>query len=71
MVSLKTTSGVAWEEDILRDLFNDRDRMLILQIPLSIRPSQDQWQWHYERRGKYSIKSGNRLITPLLTLQEN
>ena len=55
VVSLKTTSGAAWEEDILRDLFNDRDQMLIQQITLSIRPSQDQWQWRY--RGEGSIRS--------------
>ena len=58
--SLKTISGDAWDEDILLDLFSSRDRTLIKQVLLSMNPAQDQWQWHYDLRGMYSVKSGYR-----------
>ena len=43
--SLKAVSGASWEEVILGDLFNSKDREIIRQIPLSLHPTNDQWQW--------------------------
>ena len=34
--SLMVSDGIRWEEDILNDIFNTRDRDLILKIPLGM-----------------------------------
>lgn len=34
--ALMQTGAKAWDEDILRDLFNEMDMKLILQVPLLI-----------------------------------
>ena len=60
--ALKRGEGASWDVDILRDLFNDRDPSLIHKIPLSIRSYPDQWQWRYDRKGNYTVKSGYRLV---------
>ena len=63
MDTLKREEETSWDVDILRDLFNDRDQSLIHKIPLSIRSYLDQWQWRYESKGNYIVKSGYRLVS--------
>ena len=60
--SFKSTSGGTWDEDILADLFSSRDQILIKQTLLSINPPRDQWQWHHDLNGWYSMKSGYRQL---------
>ena len=47
----------------MSNLFNTRDRKLIKQIPLSVRPIRDMWQWTEELKGTYTVKSGHRLLS--------
>ncbi|KAL8101548.1 hypothetical protein AgCh_033450 [Apium graveolens] len=52
-----------WDNDILVDLFDERDRLLIQQIPLSNRyTGQDGWYWMWEENGKFTVKSCYRQI---------
>ena len=55
LISTETTK---WDDDILNDIFNDRDKNLILKIPLSRSVKTDSWFWIWERRGYYTVKSG-------------
>ena len=57
MSSLKAKDGLRWDKDILRALFNERDRDLIVQIPLGLKEEEDTWSWHMERKGEYTVKS--------------
>ena len=41
--SLMTPGQHNWDLDVLADIFNDRDRALITQIPLSSRREEDAW----------------------------
>ena len=34
-----------WDEDLVTDVFNSRDRDSILNIPLSLRIIEDKWYW--------------------------
>ena len=61
--SLMSTSRNAWEEDILEDLFIERDRNLIKQIPLGSVSRPDKWYWLWDKKGVYSVKSGYRFLT--------
>ncbi|KAL8156219.1 hypothetical protein AgCh_001348 [Apium graveolens] len=52
-----------WDNDILVDLFDERDRLLIQHIPLSNRyTGQDGWYWMWEENGKFTVKSCCRQI---------
>ncbi|KAL8134495.1 hypothetical protein AgCh_009499 [Apium graveolens] len=51
-----------WDDDILWDVFNKRDRSLIRKIPLSARRERDTWYWLPEERGMFSVKSCYRLL---------
>ncbi|KAL8115417.1 hypothetical protein AgCh_022054 [Apium graveolens] len=55
-------TGTRWDEDILYDLFNERDRRLIMQIPLSLRNTGDRWTWMFEDKGNFSVKSCYRRL---------
>ena len=56
--------------ETLNERFNDRDRQLILHIPLSLRRNDDQWCWVREDKGIYTVKSGYRALysSPLADL---
>ena len=60
--SLKNMEGRNWDYDLLDDLFNERDKQLILQIPLSLEDREDGWLWMEEKKGFYSVKSGYRML---------
>ena len=46
-----------WDDDILKDLCNDRDRELIQQIPIPRRSRPDSWYWILENHGDFTVKS--------------
>ncbi|KAL8094866.1 hypothetical protein AgCh_036398 [Apium graveolens] len=46
-----------WDEEILSDLFNNRDVQLIKQIPISIIERQDSWMWLHDEKGDFTVKS--------------
>lgn len=37
-----------WDIEVVPDLFNERDKQLILQIPLPIRVKEVSWYWMLE-----------------------
>ena len=63
MDSLMSTSRNVYEEDILEDLFNERDRNLIRQVPLGSVSRLDRWYSLWDKKGVYSMKSGYRFLT--------
>ena len=48
--SLRKSDSNLWKEDILKDLFNERDKRLIMQIPLSNSSELDRWLWLWEKK---------------------
>ncbi|XP_060972141.1 uncharacterized protein LOC133038108 [Cannabis sativa] len=46
-----------WDADVVNDLFEERDRQLVLSIQLSDRVERDSWYWNKENSGLYTIKS--------------
>lgn len=59
---MKVGETTGWDEDVLKDVMNDRDRELIIQIPLSANQQSDRLVWSNEKPGIYSVKSAYHLI---------
>lgn len=51
-----------WDDDILHDLFEDRDIQLIKKIPLSTRSFNDTWMWIFEEKREFTVKSCYRRL---------
>ncbi|KAL8102066.1 hypothetical protein AgCh_026811 [Apium graveolens] len=51
-----------WDDEILRDIFNERDVNLIRQIPLPRTTEQDSWFWMVDDKGLFSVRSCYRLL---------
>lgn len=47
---------------MVADIFNRRDRELILQIPLSSRIIQDDWYWLPDSKGQYTVRSCYKML---------
>lgn len=47
----------AWDDDVLDDLFNDRDRQLIRRIPIPGRSRSDSWFWMLDNKGQFTVRS--------------
>ncbi|KAJ9153303.1 hypothetical protein P3X46_026756 [Hevea brasiliensis] len=62
MVSDLITDG-AWNIDLVNRVFNERDRKLILSIPLRRSSSIDLQFWKHDKRGSYSVSSAYKLQT--------
>lgn len=54
-----------WDVDVVKDLFNDRYRHLILSIPLSSSVATNNWFWKKETSGFYSVKSAFKYLKEL------
>lgn len=46
---------IAWDEDLVMDLFEKRDVDLIFGITLNRTRHYDGWFWLHDKRGKYSV----------------
>ncbi|XP_030487638.2 uncharacterized protein LOC115704575 [Cannabis sativa] len=62
VASLMCIDEPKWDPEILDDLFEERDKALILGIPLSHVERDDCWSWMLERTGIYSVKSAYRFL---------
>lgn len=60
--SLFNQEGDGWDIEILNDLFSDRDRSLILCVPISLSKGNDAPFWSGEKDGHYSVKSAYRFM---------
>lgn len=51
-----------WDREILNDLCNERDRNLILQVPLPRHDRIDSWYWLFDGNGEFTVKSCYRRL---------
>ena len=52
----------SWDEEVLNDLFNERDRNLIRQVPLSGKRREDVWFWAIEDKREFTVRSCYRKL---------
>ena len=50
-----------WDMDLISNLFNPRDREVILNMPLSLKCTTNQWYWTADDMSLYSVKSGYKI----------
>ncbi|XP_062089022.1 uncharacterized protein LOC133795584 [Humulus lupulus] len=60
VAQLMTADQREWDEDLLQDLFIDRDVGIIRNIP--IQAEIDTWFWKLDRLGHYTVKSAHSWI---------
>lgn len=51
---------LAWDVDVIRDLFEKHEASLIFCLPLSLMHREDSWTWIFEDKGYYYVKSAYR-----------
>lgn len=61
--SLMVPNQRSWDLDVIADIFNSRDKDLILQIPLSYRRESDVWYWLHDPCGVYSVHNYYKYLT--------
>ena len=54
---LMVPGKLQWDRDLIEDVFNPRDKEVILNVPLSCRMIEDKWYWLHEGKRFYSVKS--------------
>ena len=54
--------GRCWDQEIVADLFNNRDQQCIKKITLTDEASDDTLYWCKENSGEYSVKSAYRML---------
>ncbi|KAM6582578.1 hypothetical protein CsatB_009580 [Cannabis sativa] len=60
--SLLSMQSKSWDFEIINDLLDERDKNLVLSIPLSLHTTADKWCWTDETNGLYTVKSAYRLL---------
>lgn len=60
--NLMEENGRGWDDEILRDICNDRDRKLIETIPIPIRSREDSWFWLMEDKDDFTVRSCYRKL---------
>lgn len=60
--SLMEIGRQQWDEDVLKDVCNDRDRKLIRRIPLTSRGGDDRWFWLLDDKGVFTVISCYRKL---------
>jgi ribonuclease HI len=50
----------SWDKNLVQDIFWSQDANMILAIPL-FEDFEDEWAWHFENSGQFSVKSAYRL----------
>lgn len=43
------------DDEILKDLCNERDKRLIYQVPIPMRSRKDSWFWLLEEKGEFTM----------------
>ena len=57
METLFWLNSKQWNFQLLNELFSHEEVDLISVIPLSLRDDEDHRVWHYERNGKFTVRS--------------
>lgn len=52
-----------WDNNLIRDLFDERDSDEILSIQLPRSPSVNSWYWIWDPKGQYIVKIGYRVLS--------
>ncbi|KAM6589465.1 hypothetical protein CsatA_012070 [Cannabis sativa] len=60
--SLFSVHSKSWDFDIINDLFDERDKNLVLSVQLSGSATDGKWCWHDEPNGFYTVKSAYRRL---------
>ncbi|KAL9441066.1 hypothetical protein AB3S75_019689 [Citrus x aurantiifolia] len=64
-VSMMVDNENRWKTYLIQQNFVKDDAEAILSIPLPRRQSEDEVIWHYDKRGKYTVKSGYQVALKL------
>ncbi|KAL0312261.1 UNVERIFIED_CONTAM: hypothetical protein Sradi_5625400 [Sesamum radiatum] len=64
-VSELLTEEHAWNVELIRKEFCDMDAKCILEIALPSRDTRDELIWHYDIKGKFSVRSAYRVAAEL------
>ncbi|CAN1135828.1 Putative ribonuclease H protein At1g65750 [Linum perenne] len=51
-----------WDREMIEILFEPRDVLEILSVPLGVGGDRDKLIWHYEVKGNYSVRSAYRVL---------
>lgn len=72
-ISLMNLDHTSWDDDTLNDLFCNRDKLLIRQLPLPLTCSQEYIFWSGEVTGFYSVKNAKNScwVSVLLLVGKN
>lgn len=62
VAQLMTDDQMKWDEDILGDICNERDRNLIKQVHILMRKHDDSWYWLFDDSGRFTVRSCYRKI---------
>lgn len=57
-VSILIDNENKWKTYFIQQMFQKEDADAILSISLPTRRRKNEVIWHYDRKGKYSVKSG-------------
>jgi hypothetical protein len=60
----------SWDNHLVRELFWPQDTNLILSIPV-VEDMEDEWAWHFEEKGQFTVKSAYRLQRQLEDIARN
>lgn len=60
--SLMKVNQRGWDEEIIRDLFNERDQQCILNLTIRENLVKDKIYWNKEASEIYSVKSAYRFL---------
>jgi hypothetical protein len=59
-----------WNCEKLKECFLPMDVEAILNLPLSTRNQQDEWAWHYDRKGIFTVRSAYKMLVHTKTSRE-
>ena len=62
--SLMVLNTRTWDYDILNNIFDDRDKNLILKIPLSDRRTAHLCYWMHDSKGVYTVCNSYKMLLP-------
>ncbi|KAJ9134910.1 hypothetical protein P3X46_032151 [Hevea brasiliensis] len=54
--------SLAWNVGLVCQLFNPSTAKTILSIPIAPRGNEDYLVWHYENSGRYTVRSGYKVL---------
>jgi hypothetical protein len=64
------TATLTLDEAKLRQFMLPMDVEKILEIPLGTRRYEDEWAWHYEHKGVFSIRSAYNMLVNMREKRE-